>query len=177
VSQVIRRIVAGSFVLSRSSVESFYMQALRVRALVSSDFDRAFESCDVLLAPTSATAAPSLSDIAKFTPTQAFANDVFTVPFSLAGSGWFFCVFLKKQFRSQSLIGQPGLPVISIPAGLSSEGLPLGVQIVGKVAAFWTPNYLFFCSLCIFFAQAGAEQKVIAVAAALENLIQFKPLA
>jgi aspartyl-tRNA(Asn)/glutamyl-tRNA(Gln) amidotransferase subunit A len=107
---VLRRILAGSFALSQGSYDQYFGQAQKVRALVSEDYTRVFQTCDVLLVPTAPTDAPTFEAVESFSPTEAYATDVFTVPISLAG-----------------------LPSISIPAGLSENNLPLGVQVVGKV--------------------------------------------
>jgi aspartyl-tRNA(Asn)/glutamyl-tRNA(Gln) amidotransferase subunit A len=110
--EVVRRIVAGSFVLSRSTYESYYAQAQRVRRLICHEFEEAFTGgagLDVILTPTAPTGAPTVAEAAALTPLETYANDVFTVPASLAG-----------------------LPALSVPAGTDGAGLPLGLQIVGR---------------------------------------------
>src|SRR6185369_14573622 len=79
-----------------------------VRTLISRDFDAAFGHCDVILAPTTPTAAFALGENSD-DPLAMYLNDVFSVPASLAG-----------------------LPAMSVPAGLNSQGLPLGLQLIGK---------------------------------------------
>ena len=106
-AEVKRRIMIGTYVLSAGFYDAYYTQAQKVRALIARDFERAWESCDLLLTPTAPSAAFAFGDIAD--PLSMYLNDVFTVPSSLAG-----------------------LPAMSVPAGLSPEGLPLGLQIIGK---------------------------------------------
>lgn len=106
-AEVKRRIMIGTYVLSAGFYDAYYTQAQKVRALISRDFDRAFEDCDVLLTPTAPSAAFAFGD--KADPLEMYLNDVFTVPSSLAG-----------------------LPAMSVPAGLSPAGLPLGLQIIGR---------------------------------------------
>jgi aspartyl-tRNA(Asn)/glutamyl-tRNA(Gln) amidotransferase subunit A len=106
--EVRRRIMIGTYVLSAGYYDAYYLRAQKVRSLIASDFSEAFKRCDVLLAPATPSAAFALG--AKTAdPVSMYLNDVFTVPVNLAG-----------------------LPGISVPAGLSSEGLPLGLQIIGK---------------------------------------------
>jgi aspartyl-tRNA(Asn)/glutamyl-tRNA(Gln) amidotransferase subunit A len=106
-AEVKRRIMIGTYVLSAGFYDAYYTQAQKVRALISRDFDQAFDVCDVLLTPTAPSAAFAFGDIAD--PLEMYLNDVFTVPSSLAG-----------------------LPAMSVPAGLSPAGLPLGLQIIGR---------------------------------------------
>ncbi len=107
-AEVRRRILIGTYVLSAGYYDAYYLKAQKVRALIAQDFDKAFESCDALLTPTAPSAAFGIGE--KFdNPIQMYLNDVFTVTVNLAG-----------------------LPGISVPAGLSSEGLPLGLQVIGK---------------------------------------------
>jgi aspartyl-tRNA(Asn)/glutamyl-tRNA(Gln) amidotransferase subunit A len=106
--EVKRRILIGTYVLSAGYYDAYYLKAQRVRALIAQDFKKAFEKVDVLLTPTAPTPAFAL-DANQDDPITMYLNDVFTVPTSLAG-----------------------LPGISIPAGLSAEGLPLGLQLIGK---------------------------------------------
>jgi len=106
--EVKRRIIIGTYVLSAGFYDAYYNQAQKVRALIARDFVQAFEQCDVILAPTTPTAAFALGDNID-DPLAMYLNDVFSVPASLAG-----------------------LPAMSVPAGLNREGLPLGLQIVGK---------------------------------------------
>lgn len=106
--EVRRRIMIGTYVLSAGFYDAYYTQAQKVRALIARDFEQAFESCDVILAPTAPSAAFGLGDKTS-DPLAMYLNDVFAVPASLAG-----------------------LPAMSVPAGVNSQGLPLGLQIIGK---------------------------------------------
>jgi aspartyl-tRNA(Asn)/glutamyl-tRNA(Gln) amidotransferase subunit A len=106
--EVKRRILIGTYVLSAGFYDAYYTQAQKVRTLIAQDFAKAFELCDVILAPTTPTAAFPLGDKLD-DPLAMYLNDVFSVPASLAG-----------------------LPAMSVPAGLNREGLPLGLQIIGK---------------------------------------------
>ncbi len=108
-AEVKRRILIGTYVLSAGYYDAYYTQAQKVRTLISLDFRNAFESCDVILAPTTPTAAFALGDKSD-DPLAMYLNDVFSVPASLAG-----------------------LPAMSVPAGLNREGLPLGLQIIGNM--------------------------------------------
>jgi len=106
--EVRRRILIGTYVLSAGYYDAYYLKAQKVRALIARDFTQAYEKCDVILTPTTpgpAFAAGEKSD----DPIAMYLNDVLTVPASLAG-----------------------LPAISVPAGLSGEGLPLGLHLIGK---------------------------------------------
>ncbi|CAN5359623.1 Asp-tRNA(Asn)/Glu-tRNA(Gln) amidotransferase subunit GatA [soil metagenome] len=105
--EVKRRIMIGTYVLSAGFYDAYYTQAQKVRTLIARDFDRAFESCDLLLTPTAPSAAFALGE--QVDPLAMYMNDVFTVPASLAG-----------------------LPAMSVPGGLDAQGLPLGLQIIGK---------------------------------------------
>ncbi|MET0588957.1 MAG: Asp-tRNA(Asn)/Glu-tRNA(Gln) amidotransferase subunit GatA [Novosphingobium sp.] len=107
-AEVKRRILIGTYVLSAGFYDAYYTQAQKVRALIARDFKNAFEQCDVILAPTAPTAAFGLGEKTA-DPLSMYLNDVFAVPASLAG-----------------------LPAMSVPAGLNREGLPLGLQIIGK---------------------------------------------
>jgi aspartyl-tRNA(Asn)/glutamyl-tRNA(Gln) amidotransferase subunit A len=106
--EVKRRILIGTYVLSAGFYDAYYTQAMKVRTLIRQDFERAFEQCDVILAPTAPSAAFALGEKSD-DPIAMYLNDVFAVPASLAG-----------------------LPAMSVPAGLNSEGLPLGLQLIGK---------------------------------------------
>ncbi|MGH6616967.1 Asp-tRNA(Asn)/Glu-tRNA(Gln) amidotransferase subunit GatA [Sphingomonas sp.] len=106
--EVKRRILIGTYVLSAGFYDAYYTQAQKVRTLISRDFDRAWESCDLLLTPTAPSAAFALGEKLA-DPLAMYLNDVFTVPSSLAG-----------------------LPAMSVPGGLDMGGLPLGLQIIGK---------------------------------------------
>ncbi|MET0250964.1 MAG: Asp-tRNA(Asn)/Glu-tRNA(Gln) amidotransferase subunit GatA [Novosphingobium sp.] len=106
--EVKRRILIGTYVLSAGFYDAYYTQAQKVRALIARDFEQAWDRCDVILAPTAPSAAFALGDKTS-DPLSMYLNDVFAVPASLAG-----------------------LPAMSVPAGLNREGLPLGLQIIGK---------------------------------------------
>jgi aspartyl-tRNA(Asn)/glutamyl-tRNA(Gln) amidotransferase subunit A len=106
--EVKRRIMIGTYVLSAGFYDAYYTQAQKIRTLIARDFAQAFEKCDVILAPTTPTAAFKLGDNSE-DPLAMYLNDVFAVPASLAG-----------------------LPAMSVPAGLNKDGLPLGLQIIGN---------------------------------------------
>lgn len=105
--EVQRRILIGTYVLSAGYYDAYYLKAQKVRKLITQDFETAFQKVDVILTPTTPTAAFAL-DEKPTDPVVMYLNDVLTVPANLAG-----------------------LPAISIPAGLSKEGLPLGLQLIG----------------------------------------------
>lgn len=105
--EVRRRILLGSFVLSAGYYDAYYMKALRAKAMIKQEFDQAFCRYDCILAPASPTTAPkigtSLSD-----PLKMYLSDIYTVAVNLAG-----------------------LPAVSIPCGRDSQGLPVGMQLIG----------------------------------------------
>ena len=105
--EVKRRIMLGTYVLSAGFYDAYYTQAMKLRTLIQRDFTEAFKACDVILAPTTPTAAFALGEKTE-DPLAMYLNDVFSVPASLAG-----------------------LPAMSVPAGLNKDGLPLGLQIIG----------------------------------------------
>ena len=107
-AEVKRRILIGTYVLSAGYYDAYYNKARRVRSLIARDFAKAYEKVDAILTPTAPSAAFAMGDKMD-DPIAMYMMDVFTVPASLAG-----------------------LPGISIPAGLSAEGLPLGLQLLGK---------------------------------------------
>lgn len=111
-SEVRKRVLTGAFTLSRTLYDSYYAQAQRVRRMVCDDFGRVFggePAVDVLITPTACGNAPTLAEAQTMSQLETLANDVFTVPASLAG-----------------------LPAISIPGGVDDgTGLPLGLQIIG----------------------------------------------
>ncbi len=107
-AEVKRRIMIGTYVLSAGYYDAYYKKAQRIRWLIAEDFRKAFEKVDIILTPTAPSAAFGF-DYKPSNPVEMYLNDVFTVPTSLAG-----------------------LPAISIPAGLNRDGLPLGLQIIGK---------------------------------------------
>src|SRR4051812_4304036 len=107
-AEVQRRILIGTYVLSAGYYDAYYARAQKLRTLIARDFELAFAACDVLLTP--ATPGPAFAIGEKTAdPVSMYLNDVFTVTVNLAG-----------------------LPGISVPAGLSDSGLPLGLQLIGK---------------------------------------------
>ena len=106
--EVKRRVLIGTYVLSAGFYDAYYNQAQKVRALVARDFEQAWCECDAILAPTTPTASFPLGSL-EDDPLTMYLNDVFAVPASLAG-----------------------LPAMNVPATLTEDGLPLGLQIVGK---------------------------------------------
>ena len=106
--EVKRRILIGTYVLSAGFYDAYFTQASKVRSLIARDFEEAWKSCDLLLTPTAPSAAFALGEKSA-DPLAMYLNDVFTVPSSLAG-----------------------LPAMSVPGGLDAQGLPLGLQVIGK---------------------------------------------
>lgn len=106
--EVKRRILIGTYVLSAGFYDAYFTQASKVRTLIAQDFDKAWGQCDLLLTPTAPSAAFALGEKSA-DPLAMYLNDVFTVPSSLAG-----------------------LPAMSVPGGLDKQGLPLGLQVIGK---------------------------------------------
>ncbi|HVA13718.1 MAG TPA: Asp-tRNA(Asn)/Glu-tRNA(Gln) amidotransferase subunit GatA [Stellaceae bacterium] len=107
-AEVRRRILIGTYVLSAGYYDAYYLKAQKVRALIARDFDDAFTQCDALLTPTAPSAAFAIGEKSD-DPIAMYLNDVFTVTVNLAG-----------------------LPGLSVPAGLSGDGLPLGLQVIGR---------------------------------------------
>ena len=104
--EVKRRMIIGAAVLSSESYDVYFMQAARVRRMIADSFNAAFEQCDLIVCPSSAgTAMPLASDLS---PLEYYALDLFTVAMNLAG-----------------------VPACSVPCGLATNGLPLGMQVVG----------------------------------------------
>ncbi len=106
--EVKRRILIGTYVLSAGYYDAYYIKAQKIRSLIKQDFDKAFEDVDVLLTPTTPSPAFALGEKSG-DPLEMYLNDIFTVTANMAG-----------------------IPGISVPAGLSSEGTPLGLQLLGK---------------------------------------------
>ncbi len=106
--EVKRRIMMGTYVLSAGYYDAYYKKAQRVRWLIANDFTEAFKTVDAILTPTAPSAAFAIGE-KQDDPVTMYLNDIFTVPTSLAG-----------------------LPGISIPGGLNKDGLPLGLQLIGK---------------------------------------------
>ena len=130
-AEVRRRVLIGTYVLSAGYYDAYYLKAQRVRTLIARDFAGAFERVDCILTPTAPSAAFAIGDKSD-DPIAMYLNDVFTVPANLAG-----------------------LPAISVPAGLSADGLPLGLQITGR---------------------AFDEETVLRVAEVLESAARFRHL-
>jgi aspartyl-tRNA(Asn)/glutamyl-tRNA(Gln) amidotransferase subunit A len=106
--EVKRRILIGTYVLSAGYYDAYYLKAQKVRTLIKSDFDQAFSEVDVILTPTTPSPAFALGEKSG-DPVEMYLNDIFTVTVNMAG-----------------------LPGLSVPAGVSSEGTPLGLQLIGK---------------------------------------------
>ncbi len=130
-AEVKRRVLIGTYVLSAGYYDAYYLKAQKVRALIAKDFDDAFEKVDAILTPTAPSAAFAIGERMD-DPVAMYLNDVFTVPASLAG-----------------------IPGASVPAGLTSTGLPLGLQVLTKR---WD------------------EETMFAVCQVLEDAAQFKRL-
>jgi aspartyl-tRNA(Asn)/glutamyl-tRNA(Gln) amidotransferase subunit A len=139
--EVKRRVLIGTYVLSAGFYDAYYMRALKVRRRIAEDFDRAWETCDALLTPSTPTAAFALGD-QRVDPVTMYLNDVFTVPANLAG-----------------------LPGVSVPAGLDGNGMPLGLQLVGRALDEGT-----------LFSLAGALESAAAFRAKPERWWSSKPL-
>lgn len=105
--EVKRRIMLGSFVLSSGYYDAYYLKALRVKALIKKVFDEAFAKYDVILGPVAPTTAPKLGDSLS-DPIKMYLGDIYTISVNLAG-----------------------LPGISLPCGIDSKGLPIGLQLIG----------------------------------------------
>jgi aspartyl-tRNA(Asn)/glutamyl-tRNA(Gln) amidotransferase subunit A len=108
-AEVKRRILIGTYVLSAGYYDAYYLKAQKVRSLIKRDFDQAFEKVDAILTPATPTPAFPLGSQGGADPIAMYLNDIFTVTVNMAG-----------------------LPGLVVPAGLSPEGLPLGLQIIGK---------------------------------------------
>ena len=114
-AEVKRRIMLGTYVLSSGYYDAYYSKAQKVRALVKRDYRDAFAKCDAILTPTSPSVAFKIGEKSD-DPLAMYLNDIYTVSANLAG-----------------------VPAISVPCGISSEGLPIGVQLVGD---FWSEGLL-----------------------------------
>mgnify|MGYP005852244729 CR=1 FL=1 len=109
-AEVKRRIMIGTYVLSAGFYDAYYNRARKVRALIKRDFEEAFaQGVDAILTPATPSAAFGLGEMAAASPVEMYLNDVFTVTVNLAG-----------------------LPGIAVPAGLDRQGLPLGLQLIGR---------------------------------------------
>ncbi len=107
-AEVRRRILIGTYVLSAGYYDAYYLRAQKVRALIRRDFERAWEMCDAIVTPATPSAAFAM-DERQDDPVTMYLNDVFTVTANLAG-----------------------LPGLAVPAGLDAQGLPLGLQVIGR---------------------------------------------
>ena len=107
-AEVKRRIMLGSFVLSSGYYDAYYLKALRTKALIKKVFDEAFEKYDLILGPVAPTTAPKLGESLK-DPIKMYLGDIYTIAVNLAG-----------------------LPAISVPCGIDSQGLPIGLQLIGN---------------------------------------------
>ena len=108
-TEVKRRIMIGTYALSAGYYDAYYLKAQKVRTLIKEDFENAFAQVDVLVTPTAPTTAFKAGE--KITdPLSMYLNDLMTIPVNLAG-----------------------LPGISVPCGFDSKGLPIGLQLIGKV--------------------------------------------
>jgi aspartyl-tRNA(Asn)/glutamyl-tRNA(Gln) amidotransferase subunit A len=107
-AEVKRRILIGTYVLSAGYYDAYYLKAQKIRSLIKRDFDEAFKEVDVILTPTTPSPAFALGEKSG-DPVEMYLNDIFTVTVNMAG-----------------------LPGMSVPAGLSSEGTPLGLQLIGR---------------------------------------------
>jgi aspartyl-tRNA(Asn)/glutamyl-tRNA(Gln) amidotransferase subunit A len=107
-AEVKRRIMLGTYALSAGYYDQYYGKAQKVRSLIESDFRKAFETCDLIATPTAPTPAFKLGEKTD-NPLEMYLSDIYTITLNLAG-----------------------VPGISIPCGLSSKGLPIGIQLIGK---------------------------------------------
>ena len=108
--EVCRRIMIGTYVLSAGYYDAYYLRAQKVRTLIKKDFEDAFANgVDAILAPATPTAAFGLGEKGATDPVEMYLNDIFTVTVNMAG-----------------------LPGIAVPGGISEEGLPLGLQLIGR---------------------------------------------
>jgi aspartyl-tRNA(Asn)/glutamyl-tRNA(Gln) amidotransferase subunit A len=130
-AEVRRRILIGTYVLSAGYYDAYYLKAQKIRALIKRDFDEAFGKVDAIVTPATPSAAFGM-DEKQDDPVKMYLNDVFTVTANLAG-----------------------LPGIAVPAGLDAQGLPLGLQVIGK---------------------SFDEETVFAVGAAIEQAANFTAL-
>ncbi len=138
-AEVKRRIMIGTYCLSAGYYDAYYTKAQKVRRLIASDFIAAFEKCDAILTPTAPSSAFAIGENSD-DPIKMYLGDVFTIPASLAG-----------------------LPGISVPAGLDAQGLPLGLQIIGRA---WDEATMFRTAHALEqAAQFGALQAMLKKAA------------
>jgi len=107
-TEVKRRIMLGTYVLSAGYYDAYYLKAMKVRTLIRRDFEQAFDKVDAIVTPTSPTPAFRFGEKTE-SPLQMYLSDIFTVTLNLAG-----------------------LPGLSVPCGLTGEGLPIGMQLIGR---------------------------------------------
>jgi len=107
-AEIKRRIMLGTYALSSGYYEAYYKKARQVRTLIRKDFENTFQTVDIIVTPTSPTAAFKVGEKAS-DPLQMYLSDIFTISMNLAG-----------------------VPAISVPCGFTSEGLPVGLQFIGK---------------------------------------------
>ena len=107
-TEVKRRIILGTYVLSAGYYDAYYLKAQKVRALIKRDFDEAFKTCDAIITPTAPTTAFKIGEKIQ-DPLQMYLSDLCTISVNLAG-----------------------LPALSLPCGFDSQGLPVGIQMIGK---------------------------------------------
>jgi aspartyl-tRNA(Asn)/glutamyl-tRNA(Gln) amidotransferase subunit A len=107
-AEVKRRIMLGTYALSAGYYDAYYLKAQRVRTLIKRDFDEAFKHCDVIVTPTAPTTAFKLGEKIQ-DPLQMYLSDIFTISINLAG-----------------------VPAISLPCGFDQDGMPIGMQIIGR---------------------------------------------
>ncbi len=107
--EVRRRVMIGTYVLSAGYYDAYYLKAQKVRALIKKDFEEAYKKVDIVLTPATPTPAFEIGDKSMEDPINMWLNDIFTVTVNLAG-----------------------LPGLSLPVGMSSTGLPLGLQLIGR---------------------------------------------
>jgi aspartyl-tRNA(Asn)/glutamyl-tRNA(Gln) amidotransferase subunit A len=106
--EVKRRIMLGTYALSAGYYDAYYLKAQKIRTLIKTDFDEAFKTCDAIIAPTAPTTAFKIG-VKTMDPLQMYLSDICTISVNLAG-----------------------LPALSLPCGFDLEGLPIGMQVIGK---------------------------------------------